>query len=193
LLLAYAAVNIQRRFLQNLTIPLAVLATRGLVTIFETGTTQSPSWMRWKKSIVILFAFLTSLSSIQLSLGRAVYLRTHPDDLFYPASLDRAISWLHDHAQYNDFVLAAESTSQVLAQRAGVRVYSGHEMETMDYADKKLMVFDFFQGSLPSLASKPIQWVIYGPIERELAPSFQPPSNLELVYDSQDLEIYRVK
>jgi hypothetical protein len=193
LLLAYAPVYIQRRFLQNLTIPLAILATRGLINFFETGTTQSPILMRWKKSLVILFVFLTSLSSIQLSLGRAAYLQTHPDDLFYPASLDGAISWLHDHAQYNDFVLAAEGTSQVLAQRAGVRVYSGHEMETMDYADKKLKVLDFFQGRFPSLANKPIQWVIYGPIESELAPGFQPSSNLELVYDSQDLQIYRVK
>ncbi|MCI0552228.1 MAG: hypothetical protein L0287_14850 [Anaerolineae bacterium] len=193
LLLAYAPVNIQRRFLQNITIPLAILATKGLITFFEMGTTQSPSLKRWEKSLVIVFVFLASLSSIQLSLGRAVYLQTHPDDFFYPASLDHAISWLHEHAQYNDFVLAAEGTSQVLAQRAGVRVYSGHEMETMDYAAKKTKVLEFFQGRFPSLASKPIQWVIYGPIERGLAPGFQPANNLELVYDSQELQIYRVK
>ena len=192
-LLAYAPVNIQRRFLQNITIPLAVLATNGLIAFFEMRIVQSPGLKRWEKSLVIVFVFLASLSSIQLSLGRAAYLQTHPDDFFYPASLDNAISWLREHAQYNDFVLASEGTSQVLAQRAGVRVYSGHEMETMDYAAKKTKVLEFFQGSFPSLASKPIQWVVYGPIESELAPGFQPPSNLELVYDSQDLKIYRVK
>ena len=193
LLLAYAPVYIQRRFLQNITIPLAILATSGLMICFETGTFQRPGLARWKQSLVFLFIFLASLSSIQLSLGRAVYLQGHPDDFFYPSSLDDSISWLQENAQYNDFVLAAEGTSQVLAQRAGMRVYSGHEMETMDYAAKKLMVADFFQGRLPGLASDPIQWVIYGPIERELAPSFQPPDNLELVYDSQGLQIYRVK
>ena len=193
LLLAYAPVYIQRRFLQNITIPLAVLATKGLITFFEAVTTPSPVWKRWEKSLVILFVFLASLSSIQLSLGRALYLQTYPDDLFYPATIDGAINWLKDHAQYNDFVLAAEGTSQVLAQRAGVRVYSGHEMETLDYSAKKIRVAEYFQGRNPGLATKPIQWVIYGPLERELGPDFRPANNLELVYDSQNLQIYQVK
>ena len=104
---------------------------------FEAGTMQRPDLARWKKGLVFLFIFLASLSSIQLSLGRAVYLRAHPDDFFYPSRIDASISWLQENAHYNDFVLAAEGTSQVLAQRAGMRVYSGHEMETMDYATKK--------------------------------------------------------
>lgn len=193
LLLAYAPVYIQRRFLQNLTIPLAILATHGLMNFFKSARIQSPNWQRWEKNIVIMFVFMASLSSIQLSLGRAVYLQTHPEEFYYPSSVDDAIAWLQENGQYNDFVLAAEGTSQVLAQRAGMRVYSGHEMETMDYAAKKLKVADFFQGRSPGLASVPIQWVIYGPIERGLAPNFQPTDNLELVYSSHDLQIYQVK
>ena len=61
-------------------------------------------------------------------------------------SLDQAIDWFRTHAQYNDFVLAGEQTSQVLAQKAGVRVYSGHEMETLDYKTKKADVRAFFEG-----------------------------------------------
>lgn len=192
-LLAYTPFYTQRRFLQNITIPLAILATQGLIALFESSTSHRLILKRWKESLVIMFVFLVSLSSIQLSLGQAIYIQTRPADFFYPTSLDHAILWLRENAQYNDFVLASEGTSQVLAQRAGVRVYHGHEMETLDYATKKENVSAFFQGDLPSLASKPIQWIVYGPTERKLGPDFQPPDSLELVYETKELQIYKVK
>jgi hypothetical protein len=191
--LAYAPFYIQRRFLQNITIPLAILATQGLITLFESGTARRLHLKRLQKSLAIMFVFLASLSSIQISLGQAIYLRSHPENYFYPAALDNAILWLREHAQYNDFVLASEATSQILAQRAGMRVYYGHEMETLAYETKRAKVLAFFQGSLPSLASKPIQWIVYGPAERKLGMDFQPPDGLELVYKSGELQVYKVK
>lgn len=188
--LAYAPMSIQRRFLQNLTIPLAILAVQGLIRLFEAGTAQSPFVKRWRSSLVILFVFAASLSSIQLSLGRILYMQTHPADLYYPASLDDAVTWLRDNAQYNDFVLASEMTSQILAQKAGVRAYLGHEMETLGYTDKQEMVKSFFEGNLDELASPPIKWIVYGPYERTINPQFQPPEDLELVYITGELKIY---
>jgi len=191
--LAYMPVLIQRRFMQNITIPLAILATQGLIRLLETVPAQSPFVKRWKKSLVVVFVFTASVSSIQLSLGRAAYLQTHPADLYYPASMDRAISWLRDNAQYNEFVLAAEETSQVLAQKAGMRVYLGHEMETLNYRDKQNLVNSFFANNMDDLAVAPIQWIIYGPYEKMINLNFQPASNLELVYSDLDLKIYKVK
>ncbi len=191
--LAYMPVEIQRRFLQNITIPLAILATPGLINFLKSVSSQGPRMKRWQTSLVVLFVFVASISSIQLSLGRAVYLQTHPDDFYYPTSIDQGVAWLSEHAQYNDFVLASEETSQVIAQKGGMRVYLGHEMETLGYKIKQADVHAFFQGDMPGIANKPIRWVIYGPIEREINPDFQPPSNLELVYDSQELQIFEVK
>jgi hypothetical protein len=192
-LLAYAPVEIQRRFLQNITIPLGILATMGLIKLLESRVAQSPGLMRWTKSLVLLFIFLTSISSIQLSLGRTAYLQTYPEEFYYSASLEDAVRWLRENAQYNDFILASEQTSQVLAQKAGMRTYAGHEMETLGYTTKLLEVEAFFQGDLPELAGSPIKWVIYGPSERRLSPNFQIPGNLELVYDIEDLQIYQVR
>ncbi len=191
--LAYLPVEIQRRFLQNITIPLTILAASGMRKFFETESGRSPLWMRWQGSLIALFVFLTSLSSIQLSLGRSLYLQTNPDELYYPASVDQAVAWLREHAQYNDFVLASEETSQVIAQETGLRAYLGHEMETLDYENKQKQVREFFEGTMPQLASPPIRWVIYGPIEREFNPNFIPPQNLQLVYETQELQIYEVK
>jgi hypothetical protein len=191
--LAYAPLYTQQRFLQNITIPLAILATYGLRVLFESRTFEKPELQKWAKSIVILFLSLASLSSIQLGLGRVLYLQTHPQDFYYPASLDKAIEWLRNNAQYDDFVLASEATSQILAQKAGVRVYGGHEMETLDYQTKKMNVRAFFQSELPELAKQPVKWVVYGPFEKELSPNFRPADNLDLVYDTQALQIYQVK
>ena len=192
-LLAYAPLYTQRRFLQNITIPLSILATQGLIALFETGTAQRSGLKRWRESLVVLYIFLASLSSIQIGLGQSIYLQTHPEGFFYPAKLDEAISWLREHAHYTDSVLASEETSQVLAQKAGARVYGGHEMETLDHTTKKTNMEAFFQGDFPDLARRPIQWIVYGPIERRLWPDFHPSEGLELVYYASDVQIYKVK
>ncbi len=192
-LLAYAPVYIQRRFLQNITVPLAILATAGLVKFFETVAVRSPGLMRWRFHLITLFVFLTSISSIQIGVSQVVYIQTHPKTLYYPVSLDRAINWFQENAQYNDFVLASEQTSQILAQRAGLRAYFGHEMETLNFQTKRTNVQSFFQGKLPEVANAPVKWIVYGPFERELSSNFPVMSELELVYDIQELQIYRVK
>jgi len=192
-LLAYAPVYIQRRFLQNITIPLAILATAGLVKLFEIAIARSPGLTRWRSGFVILFVFLASVSSIQIGLSQVAYLQTYPENLYYPVSLDRAVEWFRVNAQYNDFVLASEQTSQVLAQKARLRVYFGHEMETLDYKTKQSEVQEFFQGKLPELANGPIRWVVYGPFERKMNPNFEKSDNLKLVYEIQGLQIYQVK
>jgi hypothetical protein len=191
--LAYAPVLIQRRFLQNITIPLAILAVQGLIRLFESGPAQVPVLKRWKPSLVFLFVFLASFSSIQLSLGRTLFLQTHPTDLYYPASLDDAVSWLSNHAQYDDFVLAAEQTSQVLVQKTGLRAYFGHEMETLDYTGKQAQVSSFFEGHTNELATAPVKWIVYGPYEQAINSDFVPADNLELVYKAGSLKIYRVR
>jgi hypothetical protein len=164
-----------------------------LAALFEAGAVRSLGLKRWRSSLVILFVFLASISSIQLGLGQTAYLQTHPEHLYYPANLDGAVRWFREHAHYNDFVLASEKTSQVLAQKTGLRAYFGHEMETLDYATKRSEIKAFFQGKLPALANRPINWVVYGPFERQLGPNFVKPDNLELVYDIQGLQIYKVK
>jgi len=188
---AYAPLLIQRRFLHNITIPLAILSVQGLIRLFETETGQSPFVKRWQNGLVVLFVLIASFSSIQLSLGRILYTQTHPPELYYPASLDSAIAWLRENGQYNDFVLATEATSQVFTQKAGTRAYLGHEMETLDYEGKQILVNAYFKGQ-NDIAVDPIRWVLYGPNEQAINPSFES-VGLELVYNEQGVKIYKVK
>jgi hypothetical protein len=192
-LLAYSPYYIQRRFLQNIAIPLGILATFGLKFLVDAVSKKLTGRVSWQPIFVSVFLVLISMSTIQLSLGRAVYLQTHPKEFYYPSSLDSAITWFREHAEYNDFVLASKGTSQVLAQKAGMRVYSGHEMETLNYKVKEVEVTAFYQGQFSSLARHPIKWVVYGPEEKSINPNFIAPGHLELEYETSELKIYQVK
>jgi uncharacterized protein YecA (UPF0149 family) len=65
-------------------------------------------------------------------------------------------------------------------------------METLDYEGKQKIVTSFYEGGMEWLASAPIKWVVYGPYERTINPGFNPADNLALVYDTQDIKIYKV-
>jgi hypothetical protein len=194
-LLAYSPFMIQRRFLLGITVPLAIVSTWTLMKLFENGASKIPNLNRLRPSLVLLFILIASFSSICLSLGRAIYLQTRPADFFYPASIDDAAQWLEQHAPPNDFVLASEQTAQIVAQKTDLRVYFGHENETMYYYAKKQEVTSFYQNheSEDWINGTSAKWVIYGPLEQGTDSNFRPNQNLRLVYDNQGVKIYAVK
>jgi len=193
--LAYAPFNIQRRFLHGITIPLAVLAIEGLRGLFSAPALHGAGAARWRTPLVLGFVCLASTSTLYLGVGQTLFMQTRPPKYFYSADLEQGIQWLKERARPGDFALGAKETGSLLAQRAGLRVYLGHPMETLDYDQKQVQVLAFYQGRLADgwLSSTPIRWVIYGPYERLLAPGFQPEGNLTLMYDSNDVAIYMVK
>ncbi len=198
--LAFAPFNIQRRFLHGITVPLAVLATQGLIEIFGAQAGQDPAlsrrgWGRWRNSVVVGYVFLASISSLYFSLGHALYMQTHPPKFFYPAGLGEALQWLKANARPGDFVFGAKETGALAAQKAGLRTYLGHPMETLAFDDKQTAVKAYYQGILPDdwLDAATVKWVIYGPYERALNEGFQPSPNLELVYESEAVRIYAVR
>ena len=129
---------------------MAMLAVWALKEFFETVAAKSPGLNRWRSGFILLLIFIASSSSIYLSLGRAVYLQTHPTEFFYPAGIDGAVQWLNQHAPADDFVLASEQTAQIVAQKTDLRVYFGHEMETLNFSAKQADVKSFYENNQPS-------------------------------------------
>jgi hypothetical protein len=135
------------------------------------------------------------LSNISLVLGRSLYLSGHPDDFFYPASLDPAFEWLDQNASADDFVLSVTSSGQLITQETNLRVYIGHEMETLDYETKSRQVTNFYQGhSEPDwIEASNVQWILYGPYEQRVTDEDTfPYPELEVAYNSPGVVIYRV-
>lgn len=193
--LAYLPVLIQRRFLLGITIPLGILAIYGLSHMVEYAT-RKPSILSKRKGLVYFsYVLLASISSIYLILGLGLYMQTRPADKFYPRDLESALVWLDKNTAPNDFVLASDTTGQLVAQRTRLKTYVGHLMETLFFEDKLSSVEAFYNGSAPAnwLQQTPVRWVIFGPYEKGIAPAFIPPPDLQLVYQNKTVQIYKVK
>ena len=194
-LLAYAPFAIQRRFLLGITIPLSMLAVTGLERIAGRLSRASPPISTRVMGMMLAAVLLISMTSIIFAPAYVVYMQARPPEYFYPRSLDGAFAWISEHAGPDDFLLAAEDTARLAAQKTGRKVYLGHPMETLNYEEKSLEVAAYFKGELPSawLVGLPIRWVIYGPYEQALAPDFEPAANLALAWQDEGVKIYRVR
>jgi hypothetical protein len=91
--------------------------------------------------------------------------------------------------------LAAENTSQLVAQKSGLKVFAGHEMETIHYIDKLKQVAAWYQGNMPeaALAESGVKWVVYGPYEKELDLNFVAGDNLVKAFSNSEVTLYLVK
>ena len=191
-ILAYLPTLIQRRFLLGVTIPLAFLCVRALDVILARSFSRKAASQVFAYGLFIL---LSSLSSLYLVYGNLQVIKARPENLFYPSALEPALQWLQDHAAPQDFVLGAETTSQLVAQKTGLRVYHGHEMETIHYAEKLQQVTEAYQDNLPGqfLIESDVKWVIYGPYEQVLAPAFSADDQLLKVYNEQGMTIFTIR
>ena len=190
LMLAYAPVAIQRRFLFALGIPLAALATPALLAFSE--------WLQRLRlskftgaAITVAFAMLTPLLMV---LANAMDMSSHPDVMFEPAPLVEAVDWLGAHAKPDDVALGAQPTMEFIAMRTPLRLYAGHPMETLRYDEKMVQVENFFRGRQPEtwLQSASVNWVVLGPHERQWAAGWLPNTHLEIAFENKLVTIYRV-
>jgi hypothetical protein len=186
--LAYLPVAIQRRFILGITIPLAALAIHGLSDLLK----RIPILMKRENVVYFSYILLASISSIYLSLGLSLFLKTLPANRFYPRDVESALVWLDQNAAPNDFVLADVPTSQLVAQRTRLKVYVGHEMETLHYTAKIQAMKSFYEGTASKdwLEQTRVKWIIY---EKKNSSSLAAGTELEMVYENETVIIYKVK
>jgi hypothetical protein len=138
LLLAYTPFNLQRRFMHAFSLPLALLAVAGLRDMLTPWlSSRAPAWLSRRSSIVVVtVAALASISSLVVCLGNVLNISTKPAALFDPGDLVRSVDWISSHAGPDDLVFSTEMSGQLVAARAGLPVYLGHPIETLDYLKK---------------------------------------------------------
>jgi len=189
--LAYAPVNIQSRFLLAITLPLAVLATLPLLDFSH--------WLSRKLRLgmytgAVLITALASMSTLLLVGTSSMGMAARPPALFQPTELVQAVDWLGMNGGSNDVVLASQPTSLLVAIRTPLRLYSGHVMETLNYAEKSQAVQRFYQGEQPAgwPETQGITWVIFGPYEEDWQPALLDSSRLEVAYRNSQVTVFRV-
>jgi hypothetical protein len=112
--------------------------------------------------------------------------------IFWTAGEAAALAWLADQAEPGSLVAASPSTGLFIPARTDARVIYGHPFETASAAERRAAVEAFFTGQVPAgsfVAQNGIDFVFYGPRERELAPD-GPPGNWPVVFSADGVEVY---
>lgn len=194
-ILAYLPVFIQRRFLLGITIPLGLLAILGLSELLKALSKNQPRILKWESLIAITFISFASMSSIYLGFGSILYVQSHPRDIYYTRDFEAALTWLNENAAPNDFVISAAPSGLLIAQKTDLRVYIGHDMETLYFNNKEAIMETYYKNTAPAdwLEQTPVRWVIYGPYEQEISDKFLPGDSLQLAYENETVKVYEVK
>lgn len=211
-LLVYAPLGAQRRFLQGIQVPLAILATGGLFevvlprieqTAWFRRLAQRPNYSRagLERLMVALLALMVSASSAYQwlsAIALTTVVQVYP--IFRPRGEVEGMDWLRGRASAEDVVLNAYLTGSYLPYRSGARTYLGHLYETIHFEDKQRAVDHFFDASTSNaererwLFGNRIRYLFYGRVEQQLG-KFNPATAeyLKLQFQNNDAAIYLVR
>lgn len=188
LLLLYAPLGLQRRFILGLFVPLAGLAALGLERL------AAGSRRRFSRLGVLLL--LLSVPTTWLVLLSAWHgIQTHDPLLYLTAGEGHALVWLEQNTPANALVLASPQTGLFIPAQTGRRVLYGHPFETVNAEQEKAAVTGYFHrgGASPTLLAQfPVDYVLVGPRELQLG-EFSAPAGLRVAYQADGVTIYAVE
>ncbi|HEY8740367.1 MAG TPA: hypothetical protein VIN56_07230 [Candidatus Dormibacteraeota bacterium] len=201
-------VNIQRRLIDGLYIPVGILAAVGLEVVIERRARRRGSF-RQPGPIVTLAVGVSVLTPMVLWLLATGWAVGHEPNLFLPASEVAAIDWLSQSRGTADpapGVLSDALSGLYIPERSGDRVYAGHYSETLSYLDRARLARAEIQlgdgtGTVTSgsttlpvdefMQEQGIEYLFLGPVEVRAGVG-PVPAALSLVYDRDGVRIYRL-
>lgn len=199
-ILVYLPINVQRRMSEGVIVPLAILSAAGLSTLAQHKFSHIARW------VAVAAALLTS-GLLLLGGFLATLNPTRP--LFRPTAEIAAFNWLNQHSQPGEIVLSAVETGNFIPAWTHLRTYMGHGPETINWQFKTNRLEYFYSDAMtvPERAAffanpcaltfacaGPIRYVMWGPLERALAPDDTPEwaEGLLVAYDQDGYRIYEV-
>jgi hypothetical protein len=210
-LLVYAPVNPQRRFVEGIQVPLAILATAGLFSYYLPRLAQtrafrflsirpnySAAGLERLMLTLLLLVFAVSNLYILASASMTAALQ-QPYPLFRPIAEVEAVDWAGGNLPERSVVLAAYETGSLIPTRTPLRTVIGHWAETPDFDRLYQQVEQFLDPTASNLwrsqflRDQRIDYVFVGPRERLKGVSFTEWPELQPVYDRGGVVIYRVR
>ena len=183
--LIYFPLNLQRRFMMGLYIPLVVLAGYGAQYITKS--------MRISFRALSLGLLLVSVpTNIIILLVAKSGVDSHSPEIYLTKGENQALTWIENHTKSDSIILAAPGTSLFIPAHTGRRVYYGHPYETVNAEKNKAIVERFFKGLYrPEDIEyfKDADYVFWGPRERNMA-GLTIPKGMPIAYQNSDVIIY---
>ncbi|MCB8942187.1 MAG: hypothetical protein H6658_00280 [Ardenticatenaceae bacterium] len=211
-LLLYAPLGPQRRFVQGVHVPLAILATAAFTQLFLPRWQQSKLWQHLltkprynqpgltRLTTLIFLAFMSFSNLYVLASVSTSSLIQRPDPLFRPADELEAANWLAQNGEETAVLIGDMQTGNYIAAHTPVRVILGHWAETVDYETKQALVSQFYSTTTSHtwrqdlIQQYHIRYIWYGPREQQLG-DFDPQTAVYLqpLYANPTITIYTVK
>jgi hypothetical protein len=210
-LLVYAPLNPQRRFVQGVQVPLAIMTAVSFTELFIPWLERRRFWRillarprysadRMARFATVLFLLFMSLSNIYLLASVSVSaVVQQPDPLFRPQAEIEAVQWLRNNVDRTAVILGSYQTGSYIAAHAGQRVILGHWAETVDYATRTVEVARFFDEATHDgwreefLRQHHVDYLWFSPREQALG-TFSPAEAgyLNSVFINNDVTVYQV-
>ncbi|MBX3081581.1 MAG: hypothetical protein KF716_08075 [Anaerolineae bacterium] len=200
-ILAYLPINVQRRLLEGVFVPLCILAIAGVRYAWVKRTGFRRQAQRWRSAVIGILVL--SLPTTAILLFSGAYTASVPylgNRLYNDTPLIEALDWLAANAPPQSVVLSNVRVGNYLPVRTSLLAYVGHGPETIGYAAKltqaeQLLHDDLSESDRRALyASGRITYVIVSPDDRT-APAVltAPLPDLDLIYDQGSYQIYKVR
>jgi hypothetical protein len=190
-------VNIQRRLIDGIYLPVALLAAAGLEALIVRRGRRRRGPLRGPGPIAVLAVGISMVMTLLVwTVAMTAALGREPI-IFVDRGEVAAIDWLSAHRAPGmpPAVLSHPNTGLFIPERSGYRVYVGHYSETIDYLVKAHVAFNSFRdGSevqLMRLANA--DYLFYGPLEKGAGGPDPAGADLEVIYAHDGVTIYRLR
>ena len=202
LLLLYLPLDLQRRFIMGLFVPIACLAVIGLRAFAENQARSRRSRAGSERGrapripiLALLLVLLSLPTNLMVLLTGQHGVQTRDPLVFMTRPEYNALAWLSEHTPEDALVLASPRMGMYIPARTGRRVIYGHPFETVNALGEKAAVEGYFSSGgqdAALLAQRNVDYVYAGP--RERLRGFRPgASGLNEVYSQDDVSIYAVE
>lgn len=149
-ILIYLPINVQRRFIMGLHIPLSILAAIGIYKYIVPYLQKN---LKIKKIILyVLIILICSTTTIYLTVSQIEKLHTngssdYSNTKYLTNDEYKALTWLEENTNNNDVIVAPYYLSNYIPAVSGNKVYCGHWAQTINFEERCAEIKDFYQGN----------------------------------------------
>jgi len=190
IILAYIPLNLQRRFLIGLYIPICFLGIRGLTVLVEKFSGKIGKF----RNIFFATAIPTNIILLFMSLNSVVQLNPN---LVMKESLLTGLKWIDSNIPARSLVLTSPEIGLYVPAYTNDRVIYGHPYETANAQINQANVEAFFFGMNQEeqkeyLAKEGVEYILTMEDKRTGSMNYTPIDSI-VVYQIEDVKIYSVK
>lgn len=182
-ILGLMPLNLQRRFLSGIFVPLALLAVKGALAASQT--------MRVRIRFLLALLLLSLPSSFIGGFSSLAAVQARASAFFLDRDEAAALSWLAENAPPVALIAASPEIGLHLPVQGDLRVWYGHPFETIAAGQRQSELEAFYAGVVETesfLDAQGFDFVFSGPRERALG-SLDSIEGWQIVYESGEVQI----